>query len=78
MNENEAQNSIAIKCPICGGAEFDGEDKRLMANGKIFYSPRGFFGLFTGLELQPRACLNCGFVATFVDSAKLRKMARKN
>lgn len=72
MDANGEKNSL--RCPLCEGTEFDQE--RRVTN--TLYSPGGFFGMVTGLRIQARACLKCGFVAQFIDADKARKMARKH
>ena len=57
-----------ITCPMCGGTDFDTEDKVLRPFGghRLEYCRRGFLDALDGLDIQARACLNCGFIAMFL------------
>jgi len=62
---------MELKCPMCGGAEFDGP-RRLIAAGYgsscyviKWFRPRP-------LRVRARACLKCGHVTMGVDPDELR------
>jgi hypothetical protein len=63
---------MANGCPMCGGMDFDTDEHTVLGNqgSAVRYgSTRGFF-LFRGWQTQPikaRACLNCGYIAMFVE-----------
>lgn len=58
-----------LRCPMCGGENFDQMTRQLSTGHTVWYGEPGKSGAKT--RVWARACMNCGYVVSFVDVEKL-------
>ncbi len=61
---------MQLKCPVCGGTQFDHRARELSTGHFVWYGESGRHGPKT--RVYGRACLSCGYIVPFVDLQKLR------
>jgi hypothetical protein len=60
-----------LRCPMCGSDQFDAQTRQISTGHTVWYGQPGKNGPKT--RLWARACLQCGYVVSFVDLRKLHR-----